>query len=72
MTLHAEYVGWQRSVLLRREHSAKWKDRGSWKLRPSSCRSSPNVGEEVSLLKNPSTPLPSTLQRLKNHAIAVF
>src|SRR5688572_5596824 len=28
--------------------------------------------EGVSLLKNPSTPLPSTLQGLKNPAIAVF
>jgi hypothetical protein len=28
--------------------------------------------EAVSLLKNPSTPLPSTLQGLKNPAIAVF
>jgi hypothetical protein len=31
-----------------------------------------NVVEQVSLLKNPSTPLPSILQGLKNPAIAVF
>jgi len=47
VALLAEYAGWYRSVLLRREHSAKRKDRSSWKFRPSSCFYSPNVGEEV-------------------------
>src|SRR5215212_9755317 len=42
-------------------------------IRPGLCRMlEVNFREWSSLLKNPSTPLPSTLQGLKNLAIAVF
>jgi hypothetical protein len=42
-------------------------------IRPGLCRMlEVNFREWSSVLKNPSTPLPSTLQGLKNPAIAVF